>query len=65
MRDGAPTEPSLLYLLCRQSKHGKYFDHNFDDNVRHRRSWWDSRIYLKTLKEIPQAFEQFKESVVT
>jgi hypothetical protein len=51
--DRAPTNPSLLYLLCRQGKHGKYLDHNSDDDVRHHRSGWDLYIYLKTLEEIP------------
>ena len=62
--DCPPTKPSLLDLLCRQGKHGKYFDHNFDDDVHHRDSGWDRLIHLNTLEEIPQAFKEFKKSVV-
>ena len=63
--DGALTEPPLLDFLCGQCKHGKHFDHKFDDDVRHHRCGWDCHIYLKTLEEVPQAFKQFKKSVVT
>jgi hypothetical protein len=62
---GAPTQPSLLCLLRRQGEHYKYFDHNFDDDVRHHRSEWDLHIYLKTPEEITQAFKKFKKSVIT
>ena len=35
--DGALTGPSLLDFLCRQGKHGKHFDHNLDNDIRHHR----------------------------
>jgi hypothetical protein len=63
--DNAPTEPSLLYLIRRQGKHRKYFDHNFDNYVCHRHGGGDLHIYLKTQEEIAQAFKQFNKSVVT
>ena len=63
--DDAPTEPPLFYLLRRQGKHRKHFDHNSDNYVHHRRSSWDLHIHLKTLEEIRQMFKKFNESVIT
>jgi hypothetical protein len=58
IRVNALTEPTLLDLLCRQGKHRKYFNHYFDNDIRHYRSRWDRRIDLQALQEIPQALEE-------
>src|SRR6266404_1725617 len=58
------TEPSLGDLLLRLSKHGKQFDHYLDDYFGHQRGERDLGIDFETFEKTPDAFEEFKESIV-
>lgn len=65
-----PSQPSTgtFHFLGRDRKDIYYLDHNFDDHVHHRiRSCnrCDANVYVKPLKEMFDAVEDFDEPVLT
>jgi len=58
------TQPSLLDLFCRQSKHRQQFDHNFDHRFNHGGCESDLRINLQPVGEIFDTFEDIKKGIV-
>ncbi len=57
-------EPSLGDLLLRLRENGKQLDHYLDNHFGHQRSERNLGIDFETFEEIPDAFEELKESVV-
>jgi hypothetical protein len=59
--DGPLTESTHFDLLRCHGKHTKHLRHYLHQNIRHRRGQWDFfRIYVKTSKEIPDAFKEIE-----
>jgi hypothetical protein len=49
---GKLTRSSLWYLLCRDSENIQYFHHYLNDDVRHRRGWWNLHVSLQTFEKV-------------
>jgi hypothetical protein len=56
-----PTRSFLFYVFCHDRENGEYFDHDFDDNVSHRRGGCYCRVRLEAPEEIFDPFEQVNE----
>ena len=58
------TQPPLVDLFCRQSKHDQQFDHDFDHHLCHRGCGLDVHIDLESTREVFNAFEDVHKGVV-
>jgi len=58
------TESSLVDLICRQSKHGQHFDHDFDYHLSHRRCGSSLRVDLESACEVFNALENVDKGIV-
>ena len=58
------TESSSADLFLRDGKYQNQLDHDFRDNIRHKRVQRDLGIDMETFEEVSEAFEEFEEGVV-
>jgi hypothetical protein len=59
-----PTRSFLFYLLCHDREDGKYFGHDFDDNVSHCRGGCHCRVRLEASEKNFDPFEQVNERIL-
>ena len=61
---GKLTRSSLSYLLCSDSENIQYFNHYLNNDVRHRRRWWNLGICLQAFEKVFDPFEDVDQGVL-
>ena len=61
---GKLTRSSLSYLLCSDSENIQYFNHYLNNDVRHRRRWWNLGICLQAFEKVLDPFEDVDQGIL-
>ena len=61
---GKLTCSPLSYLLCSDSENIQYFHHYLNDDILHRRRWWDLGVGLQAFEEVLDTFKDIDQGIL-